>query len=64
MFLDFVDSSEKSLRPETFFFFIGCISYALRDARKEDNGVGVRGFDSHPRLFFSKYGWCKAGRLA
>ena len=35
-----------------FFFFIGCISYALRDARKEDNGVGVRGFDSHPRLFF------------
>ena len=22
MFLDFVDSSEKSLRPETFFFFL------------------------------------------
>ena len=52
MFLDFVDSSENSLRRRLFFFFIGCISYALRDARKEDNGVGVRGFDSHPRLFF------------
>ena len=52
MFLDFVDSSEKFSEAGDFFFFIGCISYALRDARKEDNGVGVRGFDSHPRLFF------------
>lgn len=63
VFLDFVDFSEKSLRPETFFFFPDVLRETRGGRTTELTYVG-----SIPTLGFLKrctyVCWCTAGRLA